>query len=95
MQAAVPRVSADAAPAVTTAPWQRSRLARYYPALSCSSRRRTGYLAALATAADRTPLPPPPYPLLDFLEFGRPVSDGAALRAFSAADMTKIVGKMI
>jgi transglutaminase-like putative cysteine protease len=41
--------------------------------------------AALATAADRTPLPPPPYPLLDFLEFGRPVRDGAALRAFSAA----------
>jgi len=41
--------------------------------------------ATLATVTDRAPFPPPAYPLLDFLEFGRPVRKSAALRAFSAA----------
>ena len=41
--------------------------------------------STLAMAGDQPPLWPPPYPLLDFLEFGRLVRDGAALRAFSAA----------
>ncbi len=41
----------------------------------------TGGLAA----ADRGPIPEPPYPLLDFLEFGGPVRDSGALRTFSEA----------
>src|SRR4029453_634572 len=44
----------------------------------------TGTLAA----TDPTPLGKPAYELLDFLEFGGPVRDGAALRAFS--DATRI-----
>src|SRR5215831_685297 len=38
----------------------------------------------LADAVDLMPLAEPPYPLLDFLELGGPVRDGADLRAFSA-----------
>ena len=51
MQAAVPRVRADDAPAVTRAPSQWSCLAKYSPAALCSSAKRTGCLAAWATAA--------------------------------------------
>ena len=51
MHAAVPSVSAEAAPAVTMAASQRSRLARYSPALVCNSIKRTGCLAERATAA--------------------------------------------
>jgi transglutaminase-like putative cysteine protease len=43
---------------------------------------------ALAAATDPTPLGKPAYDLLDFLEFGGPVRDSAALRAFS--DATRI-----
>ena len=38
----------------------------------------------IADAADAMPLADPPYPLLDFLELGGPVRDGADLRAFAA-----------
>jgi transglutaminase-like putative cysteine protease len=40
--------------------------------------------ARLADAADAMPLADPPYALLDFLELGGPVRDGADLRAFAA-----------
>ena len=43
---------------------------------------------ALAAAVDPTPLAKPAYQLLDFLEFGGPVRDSAALRAFSEATPT-------
>src|SRR5205814_7562071 len=43
----------------------------------------------LDAAIDREHLATPPYELLDFLEFGGPVRDSAALRAFS--DATPIV----
>ena len=51
MHAAVPSVSADAAPADTSAASQCSFSARYSPAFRCSSSRRTGCRAAASTAA--------------------------------------------
>jgi transglutaminase-like putative cysteine protease len=39
----------------------------------------------LATATDVRPSAPPPYPLLDFLDFGGPVRNSAALRKFAQA----------
>jgi hypothetical protein len=50
-QPAVPRVNADAAPAVTIAASHLSFLAMYSPAAVCNSARRTGRPAARATAA--------------------------------------------
>src|SRR5262245_23923240 len=51
MQAAVPRVSADAAPQVTSAASHFKSLAMYSPEAFCRSARRTGDWAARATAA--------------------------------------------
>jgi transglutaminase-like putative cysteine protease len=39
----------------------------------------------LATATDARPAAEPPYPLLDFLDFGGPVRNSAALRKFAQA----------
>jgi len=39
----------------------------------------------LAAATDRVPLAEPPYPLLDFVEFGGPVRNSTALRRFAQA----------
>src|SRR5436305_5941015 len=51
IQAAVPNVSAEAAPAVTSAPSHFNFVARYWLAAFCSASRRTGCFAASATAA--------------------------------------------
>ena len=40
--------------------------------------------AALVAGADRAPFPELPYPLLDFMDLGGPIRDGAALRTLSA-----------
>ena len=39
--------------------------------------------AALGAGADRAPFPELPYPLLDFMDLGGPIRDGAALRTLS------------
>src|SRR6266536_4466954 len=41
--------------------------------------------AAALVAGDHAPPPELPYPLLDFMDLGGPIRDGAALRALSEA----------
>jgi transglutaminase-like putative cysteine protease len=49
---------------------------------------------ALDDAVDRAPLPEPPYPLLDFLDFGGPVRNSAALRKFAQAAAVPATGTL-